>query len=494
MTIMQSYFDMTTIDRKEPEVTEDVQLVSFVQKNITDCLKISIDLKMHLQQLEKRSSENRITLTLHDSQELLKAKVLRRRREIEILKRKVEAQRARVYGLKKDQSRDKGTQIEHALTSDAEENSNEFPSRLQTEGLEEILYKWRCDLKQSLDTFIDDEDTSAAEKNARNSLKLRQEELVLLKAKRDRLSKLIEKVRYHSILRVITLFKLGQHYKHFGILEELMFSFKGTEMEIEPIELEDTPIDQAPIVQAANATFLLRDRMCNSREANADMARTFLALQYILRIENLPSSFLPVVDTQVARAISPFHNLNIDIDFGSKQNFREGYTLFDLLYLQFNTLMRRYLRDPDSGDMFKFYFGYLRELIDHYYLGKQLKWPRDKLLLPAIASKGSIVFSNLVNEMWIDDQIAMKALEDVLLREEPEIYSRKVRIKTSGPDGFEEEFDMVGFKDDEFSRPNQGGESTDPEFTTIETESTDRSSSSRWSLGAYIPTVFGYRK
>jgi hypothetical protein len=37
-----------------------------------------------------------------------------------------------------------------------------------------------------------------------------------------------------------------------------MFSYKGTEMEVESIDIDDAPQVDAPIVQAANATFLLR--------------------------------------------------------------------------------------------------------------------------------------------------------------------------------------------------------------------------------------------
>lgn len=91
------------------------------------------------------------------------------------------------------------------------------------------------------------------------------------------------------------------------------------------------------------------------------------------------------------------------------------------------------------------------------------------MILPATASKEHVFFSNLVNEMWIDSQLVIKALEDILLREEPELYSRKVRIKTSGPNGFEEEFDMVDFKQDPLDSSNNFETSLDPEFTAIGT-------------------------
>lgn len=94
------------------------------------------------------------------------------------------------------------------------------------------------------------------------------------------------------------------------------------------------------------------------------------------------------------------------------------------------------------------------------------------MILPATSSKRPVIFSNLSNEIWVKDQLANKALEDVLVRSNPGVFSRKVTIKTLGPNAYVEEFDMVDFG-------AEGEDLSSSDFASVDQSSSGRSSSSR---------------
>lgn len=205
---MQSQNSAGAMEDKDIEEVEDEScLTNFVQKQITDCLKISIDLKINLQHLQKQSANMKSQNEDDEYRDRLKIRILKKRRDIANLKIRIDDQKDRIHRIKSKEIKPIDADKEQTEICQTEAESNDSITLPISDGLQESLYSMKLDLKKRLDSLIDDEDTRITERTAKNDLLVRRSELFAIRQKRDHLCKLIQKFRYISIQRVLSYVK-----------------------------------------------------------------------------------------------------------------------------------------------------------------------------------------------------------------------------------------------------------------------------------------------
>lgn len=217
---------MSAMDISDIKDAEEIYLANFLQNKITACLKISVDLKTQLERLQKTSSVKYQISQRDDKKEALKAKILRKRRDLVVLKSGVNELRTRIHGLDDKTLKDDSTLRERSNASVADSKLSKLQRAHTNKGLEEILYQWKCGLVQSLGIVADEEDITSAEETTSKELARKRTELATLKQQKDKLFQLIRKVRYLCIRRVLTyVFKgLTQIVQIRSLLQRLWYS------------------------------------------------------------------------------------------------------------------------------------------------------------------------------------------------------------------------------------------------------------------------------
>lgn len=153
----------------------------------------------------------------------------------------------------------------------------------------------------------------------------------------------------------------------------------------------------------------------------------------------------------------------------------------------------------DAPLLFAFYFSYLDDLVEHYYLGKPLKRSKEKMVLADAASQGPMNFKNVYDEIWQRDYQMISTVQCLLPMKEPELVTRKVTCRTNGPDAFEEEWEKVddGLPVSEEELPRVKADEWEvtpsPQSSKSSAQGSKYFSVTRWSFGLKLPSLFGYR-
>jgi hypothetical protein len=116
------------------------------------------------------------------------------------------------------------------------------------------------------------------------------------------------------------------------------------------------------------------------------------------------------------------------------------------------------------------------------------------MVLSDAVSKGSIAFPNAADELWNRDYLMVRSHQLLAPADDRELRTRRLTVRTSGPEAFEEEWDKVDADDlTPEAGPEDQGRPTPPAEATPPAPDSRPAGIARWSFGLGIPKLFGYR-